>query len=374
MECIINGKLILKDEIVNMNLYFEDGIIKEISNRVPCDETIIDAANSYVSPGFVDIHTHGRGGIDTMDVTTDTIDQLSNAHLMTGVTTFLPTTMTMPVERISQAIDVISQMKDKVTGAKIGGVHLEGPFINKIYKGAQAEDCIIEPTLDNYKKLTTHPELVKKITLAPEVVKDKELIPYLTSQGVSVSIGHTNATYTEALKAIEAGANSTTHTYNAMTPLKHRDPGVVGASMLHDVYAELILDGVHVSYPAATILYKMKGPEHLVLITDSLEAASMEDGVYHLGGQEVFVKDGQARLKDGTLAGSVVAMNEAIKNARDHLGMSLCEAINCASRNPANCIHNEKIGRLEKGCQADFVFLDDDLTINQVYINGERRL
>ena len=178
MECIINGKLILKDEIVNMNLYFEDGIIKEISNRVPCDETIIDAANSYVSPGFVDIHTHGRGGIDTMDVTTDTIDQLSNAHLKTGVTTFLPTTMTMPVERISQAIDVISQMKDKVTGAKIGGVHLEGPFINKIYKGAQAEDCIIEPTLDNYKKLTAHHELVKKITLAPEVVKDKELYNY----------------------------------------------------------------------------------------------------------------------------------------------------------------------------------------------------
>ena len=374
MECIINGKLILKDKVVNMNLYFENGIIKEISNRVPSTETVINANHCYVSAGFVDIHTHGRGGIDTMDIDKNNINTLSMAHLKTGVTTFLPTTMTMPVDRISHAIDIIDEMKDHVTGAKIGGVHLEGPFINKIYKGAQSEECIIAPTLENYKKLTSHPELIKKITLAPEVVKEEELIPYLTSQGVSVSIGHTNASYNEALKAIEAGANSTTHTYNAMTPLKHRDPGVVGAAMTQNVYAELILDGIHVSYPAASILWKMKGPDHLVLITDSLEAASMEEGTYHLGGQEVFVKDGQARLKDGTLAGSIVAMNQAIKNARDHLGMSLCEAVNCATRNPAQSIHNDKIGRLETNCAADFVFFDEDLNIKQVYINGERRI
>ena len=373
---IINGKVILEDSIKELNVFFEDGKITEVSDRTPTDESVIDAEGLYVAPGMIDVHTHGRNGSDTMYATFKDLNNISVSELKTGVTSFLPTTMTMPAEDIKKAIAAGYDNKDKVEGAKILGMHLEGPFFSVKYKGAQPEECMIAPTIENYLSFAgEHPDFVKKISLAPEIEGAVDLIKYLTDHNVVVSMGHTDATYDEAVKGIEAGAISGTHTYNAMTPLKHRDPGVVGAVMLHDeVYAELILDGVHVSFPAAKILAKMKGADKLILITDSLEAAMLPDGVYELGNQKVYVKDGQARLKEGNLAGSTANLNQCVRNAYKHLDLPLYEAIGFATKNPAYHLGLKDYGRIKEGCVADMIFIDDDININRVILNGETKI
>lgn len=372
-KCIINGKIILHDEIVNKNVFIEDDKITEISNRQPEDEDIIDAKGAYVSPGFIDAHTHGRGGSDTMYATFDDLNTISKATLKTGVTSFLPTTMTMPVDDIAKAIENIAVNKDKVEGAQVLGTHLEGPFFNKKYKGAQPEECMILPTVDNYLSFVQdHQDIIRKISIAPELEHSLELISYLKDKNTVVSLGHTNATYEQAQAAIDAGATSGTHTYNAMTPLTHRAPGVVGAVMINDsVYAELILDGVHVNYAAAKALLRTKGKDKLILITDSLEAAGLENGKYLLGNQDVYVKDGEARLIDGTLAGSIVSMNVAVKNAYEHLGLTLNEAVNLASYNPAQSLNEPLLGEIKVGNYADIIFFDDNIQIQQTMIKGQ---
>ena len=372
-KCIINGKIILHDEIVNKNVFIQDDKITEISNRQPEDEDIIDAKGAYVSPGFIDVHTHGRGGSDTMYATFDDLNTISKATLKTGVTSFLPTTMTMPVDDIAKAIENIAVNKDKVEGAQVLGTHLEGPFFNKKYKGAQPEECMILPTVDNYLSFVQdHQDIIRKISIAPELEHSLELISYLKDKNTVVSLGHTNATYEQAQAAIDAGATSGTHTYNAMTPLTHRAQGVVGAVMINDsVYAELILDGVHVNYAAAKALLRTKGKDKLILITDSLEAAGLENGKYLLGNQDVYVKDGEARLIDGTLAGSIVSMNVAVKNAYEHLGLTLNEAVNLASYNPAQSLNEPLLGEIKVGNYADIIFFDDNIQIQQTMIKGQ---
>ena len=369
-KCIVNGKVILHDEIVEKNVFIDGDKIIEISDRQPTEEEIIDAKGAYVSPGFIDVHTHGRGGSDTMYATFEDLNTISKATLKTGVTSFLPTTMTMPVDDITKAVDNIATYKDQVEGAQILGTHLEGPFFNKKYKGAQPEECMILPTVENYLSFVKdHQDVVRKISIAPELEHSLELIAYLKDKNTVVSLGHTNATYEQAQAAIDAGATSGTHTYNAMTPLTHRAPGVVGAVMINDsVYAELILDGVHVNYAAAKALLRTKGKDKLILITDSLEAAGLENGKYLLGNQDVYVKDGEARLIDGTLAGSIVSMNTAVKNAYEHLGLTLNEAVNLASYNPAQSLNEPLLGEIKVGNYADIIFFDDDIQIFQTML------
>lgn len=373
---IINGKVILENSIKELNVFFEDGKITEVSNRTPTDENVIDAEGLYVAPGMIDVHTHGRNGSDTMYATFKDLNNISVSELKTGVTSFLPTTMTMPAEDIKKAIAAGYDNKDKVEGAKILGMHLEGPFFSVKYKGAQPEECMIAPTVENYLSFAgEQPDFIKKISLAPEIDGALDLIKYLREHNVVVSMGHTDATYKEAVKGIEAGATSGTHTYNAMTPLKHREPGVVGAVMLHDeVYAELILDGIHVSFPAAKILSKMKGADKLILITDSLEAAMLPDGTYELGNQKVYVKDGQARLKSGNLAGSTANLNQCVRNAYKHLDLPLYEAIGYATKNAADHLGLNDYGRIKEGCVADMIFIDDDINIHRVILNGETKI
>jgi len=372
-KCIVNGKVILHDGIINKNVFIEDDRIVEISTRQPIDEEVIDAQGLYVSPGFVDVHTHGRGGSDTMYATFEDLNTISKTTLKTGVTAFLPTTMTMPVDDIAKAIENIAVNKDKVEGAQVLGTHLEGPFFNKKYKGAQPEECMILPTVDNYLSFVKdHQAVIKKISIAPELEHSVELIHYLQDKNTVVSLGHTNATYEEAQKAIDAGATSGTHTYNAMTPLTHRAPGVVGAVMINDsVYAELILDGVHVNYAAAQALLRAKGKEKVILITDSIEAAGLPDGTYALGGQPVYVVGKEARLENGALAGSIANMNDCVKNAYQHLGLELYEAVNLASYNPAKSIHEDLLGEIKVGNYADIIFFDDDIQIAKTMIKGQ---
>lgn len=374
-KCIVNGKVILHNAIVHKNVFIENERIIEISDRQPNDEENIDAQGLYVSPGFVDVHTHGRGGSDTMYPTFEDLNTISKTTLTTGVTSFLPTTMTMPVEDLTKAIENVALYRDKVEGTRILGIHLEGPFLNKKYKGAQPEECMILPTQENYLSFVkNHTDLIKKITIAPELEHSIEFIDYMKKENVVVSLGHTNATYEEAQKAIDAGATSGTHTYNAMTPLTHRAPGVVGAIMTNDsVYAELILDGIHVSFPAAQVLLRSKGKDKLILITDSMEAAGLDNGKYRLGTHDVYVKDGEARLIDGTLAGSILAMNVAVKNAYQHLGLTLNEAVNLASYNPARSIHEDLIGEIKEGAYADIIFFDENICIHKTMVRGQMR-
>ncbi|MFR7591443.1 MAG: N-acetylglucosamine-6-phosphate deacetylase [Longibaculum sp.] len=372
-KCIINGKIVLHDEIVEKNLFIEDDKITEISDRQPVDEEVIDAKGLFVSPGFIDVHTHGRGGSDTMYPTFEDLNTISKAALKTGVTTLLPTTMTMPVDDIAKAIENIAVHKDKVEGAQILGTHLEGPFFNKKYKGAQPEECMILPTVENYLSFVKdHQDIVRKISIAPELEHSIELIEYLNDKNTVVSLGHTNATYEEAQVAIDAGATSGTHTYNAMTPLTHRAPGVVGAVMINDsVYAELILDGIHVNFAAAKALLRTKGKDKLILITDSIEAAGLPDGTYKLGNQPVYVKDGEARLANGALAGSIANMNDCVRNAYHHLGLTLNEAVNLASYNPAKSLGEDLLGEIKEGNYADLIFFNDHIDIEKTMIKGQ---
>lgn len=374
--CILNGKVILKDQVIDANVFVSGSKITEISKRQPEDETVIDAKGRYVSPGFIDVHSHGRGGSDTMYPTFDDINTITTASIKTGVTSILPTTMTMSVEDTYAAIKNVAENIDKVDGSKILGVHMEGPFFNKKYKGAQPEEFMIEPTVENYHALTGEYDwAVKKLSLAPEREGCTPLIEYLVKEGVTVSIGHTDATYDQAVAGINAGATSGTHTYNAMTPLTHRNPGVVGAIMSHDqVYAELILDGIHVSFPAAKVLLKVKGLDKVMLITDSIEASGLPDGQYKLGNQPVYVKDNAARLKDGTLAGSILALNDAVKNAYKNLDLTIYEAVNLASYNPAKNLNLIDLGEIAVNKTADIIMFDDDIRVDFAMVDGKIKI
>ena len=374
--CILNGKVILKDQVIDANVFVSGSKITEISKRQPEDETVIDAKGRYVSPGFIDVHSHGRGGSDTMYPTFDDINTITTASIKTGVTSILPTTMTMSVEDTYAAIKNVAENIDKVDGSKILGVHMEGPFFNKKYKGAQPEEFMIEPTVENYHALTGEYDwAVKKLSLAPEREGCTPLIEYLVKEGVTVSIGHTDATYDQAVAGINAGATSGTHTYNAMTPLTHRNPGVVGEIMSHDqVYAELILDGIHVSFPAAKVLLKAKGLDKVMLITDSIEASGLPDGQYKLGNQPVYVKDNAARLKDGTLAGSILALNDAVKNAYKNLDLTIYEAVNLASYNPAKNLNLIDLGEIAVNKTADIIMFDDDIRVDFAMVDGKIKI
>ena len=374
--CILNGKVILKDQVIDANVFVSGSKITEIFKRQPEDETVIDAKGRYVSPGFIDVHSHGRGGSDTMYPTFDDINTITTASIKTGVTSILPTTMTMSVEDTYAAIKNVAENIDKVDGSKILGVHMEGPFFNKKYKGAQPEEFMIEPTVENYHALTGEYDwAVKKLSLAPEREGCIPLIEYLVKEGVTVSIGHSDATYDQAVAGINAGATSGTHTYNAMTPLTHRNPGVVGAIMSHDqVYAELILDGIHVSFPAAKVLLKAKGLDKVMLITDSIEASGLPDGQYKLGNQPVYVKDNAARLKDGTLAGSILALNDAVKNAYKNLDLTIYEAVNLASYNPAKNLNLIDLGEIAVNKTADIIMFDDDIRVDFAMVDGKIKI
>lgn len=258
-------------------------------------------------------------------------------------------------------------------GAQILGTHLEGPFFNKIYKGAQPEECMILPTVENYLSFVKdHQDVIRKISIAPELEHSIEFIQYLKDKNTVVSLGHTNATYDEAQAAIDAGATSGTHTYNAMTPLTHRAPGVVGAVMINDsVYAELILDGVHVNYAAAKALLRAKGKDKVILITDSLEAAGLEDGTYLLGNQDVYVKNGEARLANGGFSRKYSLYECCCEKRYEHLGLTLNEAVNLASYNPAKSLGEDLLGEIKEGNYADIIFFNDMIEIQGTMIKGQ---
>ncbi|MDQ0207320.1 N-acetylglucosamine-6-phosphate deacetylase [Alkalicoccobacillus murimartini] len=327
-------------------------------------------------PGFIDIHTHGAGGADTMDGKRDSFDTMARMLTQEGTTSFLATTMTQRVETITksleQAGEYILQQK-KANGAEVLGIHLEGPFINPVMAGAQPKQHIIPSDIPLFQKWQQiAKQQIKLVTLAPEQTGGIELIRYLEKQGIIASIGHSNANFDEVEMSIQAGAKQVTHLFNQMRGLHHREPGVVGACFLTDeLKAELIADGKHVHPSIVKLTFMQKTAEQIILITDSIRAKGLEEGTYDLGGQNVQVKDGTAILPDGTLAGSVLRMDQAIRNMISYTGCSLEDAIKMASLNPAKQLHvSHRKGSIAVGKDADIVILNEHNEVLLTFCRG----
>lgn len=375
MKCIINGRIVLEDKVLSGNAIIFDEKIRAI---VPLEEVeqskyeIIDAKGNLVAPGLVDIHIHGYLGEDASDGNADGLKKMAAGIAKNGVTSWCPTTMTIAKEELVKAFDVAREVKaeKECYGAKILGVHSEGPFINPSKKGAQPEEYILPPDGDF---VLEHADIIKLITLAPEMEGAVKCIEKVYEDGrVLVSMGHSGASFDEANMGIAAGVRHATHLFNAMTGLLHRNPGVVGAALSDErVSCELIADTFHVNAGLYKLVAKAKG-DKFCLITDCMRAGGMEDGEYTLGGQKVFKTGIQCLLEDGTIAGSVLKLNEAVRNLREHTELSLAEVFACASLNPAKAVGEaDKIGSLEVGKCADIIICDDDINVFTTIIDGE---
>lgn len=374
MKCIINGKLVLPEEVVEDKALLFDDTIAEIADASAVDagkyETI-DAAGMYVAPGLLDMHIHGYAGEDTSDAKEDGLLKMCRALAENGVTSWCPTTMTVAKEEILAAFDTVRKVHARTDcyGAKVLGVNCEGPFINPSKKGAQAEEHILRP---DAKFILDNADIVRVFTIAPEMDGGLECIREVYEDGrVLVSMGHTGATYEEAMAGIQAGVRHATHLFNAMTPLMHRNPGVVGAALSSDnVSCELIADTFHVSKGLFGLVAKIK-KDKLCLITDCMRAGGMPDGTYTLGGQPVHKTGIKCLLEDGTIAASVLKLNEAVRNLYENTELTIAQAVACASLNPAKALKvDDKIGSLEAGKCADIIIFDDQFNIQKTIIGG----
>lgn len=371
MKAIINGKILTENNIIEDKILLFDDKIIGFCDKVEENIETIDAKGLYVSPGLIDIHVHGSCNCDVMDKSVTSIKTIGNGIKANGVTSFLPTTMTMSKEDIYEALDTIRKsINIKYDGAQILGAHLEGPFINSKYKGAQSDKFIQPP---NFPFIEKYVDVIKIISYAPEVDNNFSFTKEIKDKtDITLSIAHTNATYEEAKLAIKFGASNITHLFNAMTPLNHRELGVVGAALTSDVYCEIICDNIHVNPQLYQFVLNNKGKDKVILITDCMRAGCMADGKYDLGGQDVFVKDGAARLSSGNLAGSVLNLNKAVYNFIKNTDLAINEAINLASLNPAKSINMDKTkGSLDINKDADIALFDDEMNCYMTISNGE---
>ncbi|MFA7076257.1 MAG: N-acetylglucosamine-6-phosphate deacetylase [Candidatus Izemoplasmatales bacterium] len=376
---IKNSKMILKDKIVTgQNLVIENGVIKNLLLEI--DETekfdiIIDANNDYVSPGFIDIHNHGNSGYDIMDGTVEGLEAMAKYHLSNGVTSFLGATMTNPASKIRNALkNVARYMKDQSSfRSELLGVYLEGPYFNAEKKGAQPLEDIKKPDLEEVKDFIDVSENnIKVVALAPEEEGALPMIEYLVNNDIKVAMGHSNATYDEANKGIDKGVTISTHLYNGMRAFSHREPGIIGACFTSDkVFSEMIVDGIHLHPGAIKTAYLAKTAKKLILISDAMRATGLPDGKSELGGQVVNIHNGEARLEDGTLAGSTLNLRKAVQNMVELCKLPLVDAVRMATYNPASAINmEEKIGQIKEGLKADIIIFDDSINIKNIIKNG----
>ncbi|MGL4656278.1 MAG: N-acetylglucosamine-6-phosphate deacetylase [Sarcina sp.] len=370
---IKNCTIIYLDRIEKGSILVKDGKIAQINPVNVTDEEIVDAQGLYLAPGFIDVHIHGAGGHDTMDGSFEAINEIAKVIVKRGTTSFTPTTMTMDAESIVKSMQTIKEAKENGTdGANVLGAHLEGPFINLSAIGAQNPNYVLAPSVENFKKIVgEYEDAVVSLTLAPEVDGAKELIEYLASKNIVASIGHTKATYDEAMEGIKCGCSHATHLFNAMSGFTHRAPGVVGAVFDSEVTTETISDGIHIAYPSLRVAYKNKGIDKTLLVTDAMMACCMPDGKYSLGGQDVIVSDGAARLLNGALAGSVLTLDNAVRNVFHNTEYPLNEVIKMASYNPArHCKVDDRKGQIKEGFDADLLLFDENIEIKKVFVNG----
>lgn len=366
MNAIKNVKIVRGGKILPESVFLYEGDrIVGVSDTIPAGAKITDGGGLYLSAGLIDQHIHGYAGEDTM---THSPANAAEELVKNGVTAFLPTTMTMDKETVASAMERIRACMGGTKGARVIGCHMEGPFIHPAKKGAQNGDYIVAPAME---MVEPYEDVIKIVTYAPEQDEGHAFVKALSAKGIVPSVGHTTANYDTAKGAYEAGAKSTTHFFNAMPPLHHRDPAVIGAALEGDAYIELIADTIHVNPHLFPILTRLK-KERLCLITDCMEAGGLPDGRYALGGQPVEVKDRQARLLDGTLAGSVLKLNEGVRNMATYGEVTLPEALMMATENPARLLGiGDQMGTLLPGTLADFILLDDACNIRATFVGGE---
>lgn len=375
MKAVINGKIILADGILEGSaLLISDRIDAIIPTAdLPKDIETIDAKGGYIAPGLIDLHIHGYLGCDVCDGDETSMRTISRGLLANGVTGYLPTTMTVDMSVIRRSLEVcrsLMQESKSWDGSAILGVHAEGPFISESKKGAQDAKYILKPDADFVRE---YADVIKIITLAPETdTEDFAAIRKISENaGVVVSMGHTSADFDTAMASTKAGVKHATHLFNAMTPLAHRAPGVVGAALCSDVSCELIVDTFHVNAALYDMIYKIKGRK-LCFITDCLPAGGLPYGEYTLGGAKIVYRDIVCRLEDGTVAGSVLHLNRGVWNAFTNSDIPLHECVNCASLNPATTLGiADKKGSIEVGKDADIIITDENFEIVKTIIAGE---
>lgn len=378
MIAIKNGKVILENEVVlGKAVLFTDKIVGIVDEaEIPADAEVIDAEGGYVSPGFIELHIHGYLSKDVCDANEESLRIISKGLLGNGVTGYLPTTMTVDMAVIKGALEACRALMPETRtpefdGSEILGVHAEGPFISESKKGAQDPKYILKPDADFVKEYS---DVIRVITLAPEEDDaDFSAIKRITTEtDVVVSMGHTSADYDTAVAGVKAGVRHATHLFNAMTPLTHRGPGVVGAALNCDeVSTELIVDTHHVNAALFDTVYKLKGRK-LCIITDCLPAGGLPEGEYTLGGAKIIYKNDLCRLEDGTIAGSVLKLNKGVWNVYNNSKIPLHECVNCASLNPATTLGiQDKKGSLAEGKDADIVILDNEFNVRKTIIGGK---
>ncbi|CCI84536.1 n-acetylglucosamine-6-P deacetylase [Lactobacillus pasteurii DSM 23907 = CRBIP 24.76] len=356
----------------------DDGKFGLYHREVPKSTAEIhDYSGKWIAPGLVDTHIHGSVKEDVMSSDWEGINRLSEALLSAGVTSWLPTTITAADETLTRICQMFAQHHGEETGAKIQGLHFEGPFFTEEHAGAENPKYMCDPDLDLFNKwLNASGGLLKKISMAPERKGAREFIREVTKQGIVVALGHSNAAFNEAVAGVEAGARVFTHTFNGMPDPAHHGATIANAAMLlNNVVDELICDGHHVEEALVRGLINVVGPEHVALITDCMEAGMMPDGDYMLGELSVYVQDGMARLKqDNSLAGSILQLKDAVKNVVDWTIVTPEKAIMMASYVPAKSVNIlASCGSIKPDKDADFIVLNPDMTLVETYLNGESR-
>lgn len=360
------GIKILDGKIVDINL---ENLLEDSG------EQIIDGGGNYLSPGFIDIHNHGNSGYDVMDSTVEALDKMGEFHLSNGVTSYLGTIITSSYDDMIKAMENIVDYKNKSDRANILGIHLEGPFFDIGKKGAQPEEFIRLPDLASIENmLEISKGKMKMVSLAPELKGALEIIQKLKDNKVAVAMAHTNSTFESAKRGVDYGVTIATHLYNGMRSFSHREPGVIGASLTDDrVYCELIYDRIHLHDAAVKIALKMKGYDKIILVSDAMMAAGLDDGEYVLGNQKVNVVDGAARLASGSLAGSTLNLQQAVYNMVTNLDIPIYEIVKMASLNPARSLKiDNELGSIEIGKIADLIIFDENIKIINTVIGGKQ--
>jgi N-acetylglucosamine-6-phosphate deacetylase len=371
---IKNCKVIFLDKVERTDVWLKDGIIYKIGNNLQADDTICDGEGLYLSPGFIDTHIHGAGGFDTMDGSYEAINSISKAVAVHGTTGFLATTMTCDFEDINKALKSVQEAVEKGTeGALVLGAHLEGPFISSRMIGAQNPSFIAEPSIENFMEVAgEYLDYIKEVTIAPEISGAELLIRFLYEKGIVASIGHSDASYDEAMRGIQWGVTHSTHLFNAMKLLHHREAGVVGAIFDSNITTEIICDGIHVNFPVVRVALKQKSTDKVLLVSDAMMACCMKAGSYSLGGQKVLVDGKSARLESGALAGSVLTLDIAVRNVLKHTAYPMQEVIKMVTYNAArHCNIHQRKGLIKEGFDADVILFDENINMKKVFIAGK---
>ena len=371
-KSITNAKIYTGESVIEKGYLRFDQSIQEVNTmdhfEAEAEEEVIDVMGAVVVPGFIDIHSHGGYGSDNMDGDPEVINEMIYKMLREGITSYFPTTMTQSDENIEKALAGIAKAKE--SNSMIQGIHLEGPFISPEYKGAQPDTFMRKAdaeTMKHWNEISGGN--IRLVTYAPELGDVSAFEKYCEENDIILSAGHTGATYEELE---ESKATHITHLFNGQLGLHHREIGAAGYGLIEDdVYTELIVDGFHITPAMVRLVYKIKGPERIELITDAMRAKGAPEGESELGGQKVFVKDKQARLESGSLAGSVLNYNDAFKNMIAFSGCSIEDAVKMSSVNQAREFNLEKKGLLKAGNDADILVLNKELNVNKTIQGGK---